>query len=61
MGQSGVEMPVPLSQSVAAQRRDVCCLLRLPLHSDVLLFFISLMLLNSRAGLYKPRLKQIRK
>lgn len=37
------------------------CLLRLPLHKDALFFFISLMLLKSRAGLYKPRLEQIRK
>jgi len=50
-----------LSQSMAAQRGGMCCLLRLPLHKDALLFVILLMLLNSRAGLYKPRLEQIRK
>lgn len=61
MCQSRGKMPVSLSQSMVAQRRGICCLPRLPLHKDALLFFISLMLLNSRAGLYKPRLEQIRK
>lgn len=50
-----------LSWTAATQRGGICCLLRLPLHKDALLFFIFLMLLNSRAGLYKPRLEQIRK
>lgn len=50
-----------LSWAEAAQRGGISCVLRLPLHKDALLFFIFLMLLNSRAGLYKPRLEQIRK
>lgn len=61
MGQRGGKMPVPLSLRAWQHRGRICCLLRLPLHKDALLFFISLMLLNSSVGLYKPRLEQIRK